>query len=67
MSTSRALVDSAAAAVAARVKPATIRSWANRGQLKRQGTDAKGRTLYALADVYALAASKARGRGDNLR
>lgn len=61
------LVDSAAAAVAAKVKPATIRSWANRGQLVRQGTDHKGRTLYALAEVYALAASKTQGRADDLR
>ena len=56
------LVDSVAAAVAAKVKPATVRSWAWRGYLKAQGRDAKGRSLYALADVYAVAASKVSGR-----
>lgn len=61
------LVDSVAAAVAAKVKPATVRSWAWRGYLTAQGRDARGRSLYALADVYAVAASKDRTRGANLR
>lgn len=52
------LVDSAAAAVAAKVRPSTVRSWAKRGKLAKHGQDDKGRTLYNLADVYALISSK---------
>ncbi len=37
------------------VAPATIRSWANRGLLTRRGHDQRGRTLYSLDDIYALA------------
>ena len=48
------LVDTQAAASAARVKPATIRSWASRGKLEARGTDSKGRRLYSLADIYLL-------------
>lgn len=57
------LVDTLAAAAAARVAPATIRKWATRGKLERQGTDEKGRTLYDLAAVYRLA----RRHGTTLR
>ena len=52
------LVDTQAAAQAARVAPATIRSWAQRGHLQRMGTDHHGRTLYALDDVYKHAATR---------
>lgn len=51
-------VDTLAAAEAARVKPATIRKWAERGTLERQGTDHRGRTLYLLDDVYRAASAR---------
>lgn len=51
-------VDTAAAAEAARVKPGTIRVWASRGYLTRQGIDHRGRTLYHLDDVYRAAAAR---------
>lgn len=51
-------VDTLAAAEAARVKPALIRTWATRGLLERQGRDHRNRTLYALDDVYRLAAAR---------
>lgn len=50
------LVDTLAAAAAARVKPALIRTWATRGHLEAQGSDHRGRTLYRLDDVYRAAA-----------
>lgn len=53
-------VDTLAAAHAARVRPATIRSWAHRGHLERAGTDPKGRALYVLDDVYRTAATHRR-------
>lgn len=52
------LVDTLAAAEAARVAPATIRSWAHRGQLEKVGSDYRGRTLYSLDDVYRLAKAR---------
>lgn len=52
------LVDTQAAACAAGVDPATIRSWARRNQLEQHGTDHKRRTLYDLAAVYKLAREK---------
>jgi len=57
-------VDTAAAAVAAGVKPFLIRRWAARypEELPRQGSDGKGRALYLLADVYACAARRPRAR-----
>ena len=51
-------VDTLAAAQAARVKPALIRTWATRGLLERRGRDHRNRTLYALDDVYRLAAGR---------
>lgn len=51
-------VDTLAAAEAARVKPALIRTWAARGLLERQGRDHRNRTLYALDDVYRLASAR---------
>lgn len=51
-------VDTLAAAEAARVKPALIRTWATRGLLERHGRDHRNRTLYALDDVYRLAAAR---------
>jgi hypothetical protein len=60
----RTLVDTAAAATAAGVKPALIRRWAARypKELPRRGRDPRGRTLYSLADVYTLAARLRRKR-----
>lgn len=57
------LVDTAAAAVAVGVAPATVRSWAFRGYLERKGTGAgSGRVgLYDLGQVYSVAAAIARG------
>ena len=52
------LVDAQAAGVAVQYSPATIRSWAARGELERKGRDGK-RVLYDLADVYAAAARRA--------
>lgn len=54
------LVDTLAAAEAARVKPALIRTWAARGRLTPQGKDHKGRTMYALDDVYRAASRRRR-------
>lgn len=56
------LVDTVAAAHAARVKPATIRSWARRGKLAQHGTDWRGRGLYDLAEVYTAARDTRMGR-----
>lgn len=56
------LVDTQAAAHAARVKPATIRSWARRGKLAQHGTDWRGRSLYDLAEVYTAARDTRPGR-----
>lgn len=64
------LVDTSAAAVAAGVSPATVRSWARRGKIQRHGTDDKGRTLYGLREIYAAATSTTsnkRGREGYLR
>jgi DNA-binding transcriptional MerR regulator len=36
------------------LRPATVRKWAQRGQLERCGTDAEGRTLYRFADIERL-------------
>lgn len=51
-------VDTLAAAEAARVKPALIRTWATRGLLERRGRDHRNRALYALDDVYRIAAAR---------
>lgn len=59
------LVDTQAAAHAARVKPATIRSWARRGKLAQHGVDQKGRGMYDLAEVYAAARDTRMGRPSN--
>lgn len=48
------LVDSQAAAVACGVAPGTVRSWASRGLLPRQGKDRRGRTTYDLTDVLTV-------------
>lgn len=56
------LVDTQAAAVAARVQAATIRQWARRGKLQRQGKDEVGRVLYRLDDVYRAARDTRTGR-----
>lgn len=47
------LVDTIAAALAVRVSPSTIRTWAQRHpeQMPKRGRDAKGRSLYSLTDV----------------
>lgn len=46
---------------AARICPATVRSWARRGRLPRAGLTPEGRPLYRLADV-ATAERDTRGR-----
>ena len=56
-----ALADAQAIAIATGRKPSTIRSWANRGLLERRGTDARGRTLYDLAEATQLASRLALG------
>lgn len=61
------LVDSQAAAVAAGVSPATVRSWARRGRIERHGLDDKGRTLYSLAAIYRAKASTDSRRTGHLR
>lgn len=50
------LVDTNAAAAAVKCKPGTVRSWASRGELASKGSDHRGRTVYSLAEVYAVAA-----------
>ncbi len=49
------LVDSQAAAAAARVPAGTIRRWAHEGRLTRHGTDHRRRTLYDLDEVTRVA------------
>lgn len=49
------LLDAYAAELVTGVHPATIRWWAHKGLLTRHGTDAKGRTLYDLAEIEARA------------
>jgi hypothetical protein len=51
------LIDTGAVAYLLGTTPNAVRITATRypGLLPRRGTDAKGRTLYALADVEALA------------
>lgn len=53
------LVDTQAAAVAARVTPSTIRSWVHRGKLQLVGYDASGRALVDLASVYEMTKQRA--------
>lgn len=53
-------VDTIAAAAAVNVKPHTIRTWATRGLLERQGRDHRNRTLYVLDDVYRVASTRRR-------
>jgi hypothetical protein len=49
------LVDSVSAAHAVARPESTIRGWAHQGKLQRHGTDAAGRALYDLAEVYKVA------------
>ncbi len=48
------LVDAQALAILLRVPAATIRQWARRGKLTRQGRDGKGRTLYDINEARTL-------------
>ena len=48
-------VDTNAAALAAGVKPATIRDWARRGLLCRVGSDNRARALWDLDQVDHVA------------
>lgn len=48
------LADSQAIAALLNVQPATIRSWAHRGRIKRRGKDQQGRTLYDIAEARTL-------------
>lgn len=52
---SMTLADTQAIAIATGRKPATIRSWAHRGRLKREGTNGAGRALYDLEKALKLA------------
>lgn len=45
------LVVTAGAAEFARVSPATIRKWAQRGKIERKGTSATGQALYDLEEI----------------
>jgi hypothetical protein len=56
------LLDGPAVAAALGVKPGVVRIWAHRGLLARQGTDARGRTLYSLVDAFRLQAELHRRR-----
>jgi transposase-like protein len=49
------LVDTAAAAAAVGVAPATIRKWVQRKKLQYQGKDGSGRNLVDLTAVYTAA------------
>jgi hypothetical protein len=48
------LADTQAAALAADVKPAQLRSWLHRGALIRHGHDHRGRALIDLDELEAL-------------
>lgn len=50
------LADALALSALLHVSPATVRSWAHRGRISRRGRDARGRTLYSIAEATALAA-----------
>lgn len=56
------LVDTLAAAAAIARPSGTVRRWAHEGKLTRLGADEKGRALYDLAAVYALASGVQRKR-----
>jgi hypothetical protein len=49
------LADVNAAALAATVKPAIVRSWAHRGYIRRHGYDTRGRALVDVREVQAYA------------
>jgi len=49
------LADTEAIASFLHVRPATVRSWAHRGQLERRGRDRRGRTLYSVKQAQGLA------------
>lgn len=59
------LVDSVSAAVAVDRPKSTIRRWAHEGLFERRGSDARGRALYDLADVWAVALKRP-AKGGNL-
>lgn len=52
------VTDIYAAAAAAKVKPALIRSWLHRGYITRQGHDRQGRALVDLAEVQKYAGTR---------
>ena len=37
-----------------RIKPGSLRQWANRGKVRKRGRDESGRMLYDVADALAL-------------
>lgn len=49
------ITDIYAAAAAAKVKPAIVRSWLHRGYIARRGYDRTGRALVDVAEVQAYA------------
>jgi hypothetical protein len=59
----RVLVDTVSASHAVCRPQATIRQWAYNGHLTKHGEDAKGRSLYDLAEVYAVSQRMAGKKG----
>lgn len=51
----RVLVDTVSAAVAVDRPEATIRNWAHRGLIHKQGQDRRRRSLYDLEEVWRTA------------
>ncbi len=43
------------------VRPNTVRMWATRGAIDRAGTDHRGRTLYDVEQVLAVATTRGYG------
>jgi hypothetical protein len=57
------LVDTGSAAHAVGRPQATVRGWAHAGHLTKHGEDVKGRSLYDLAEVYAVSQRMAGKKG----
>jgi DNA-binding transcriptional MerR regulator len=61
------LADTRAAASLVQVSPSTLHTWAARGLLTKHGHDERGRTLYDLEEVQAVAdLRRERTRSGNL-
>jgi hypothetical protein len=57
MRTSLTLIDAQAAALAAGVRPGTVRQWLRRGKLTHHGYDHHRRALIDLEELRALKAA----------